>query len=136
MRSKIGGSLFPVGWRLVSAFVFSLGLLQSAHAGQDPRALEFFETKIRPLLVENCYTCHSADTNAHGGLRVDDRVGLLGGGNRGAAIVPGEPDKSLLLRAVRYTDKKLKMPPEGQLSAEQIADLTKWIKDGAAWPTA
>jgi hypothetical protein len=134
MRSFIDESHFPARWRVVSAFLVCLGTFQAAHAKQDPRALEFFETKIRPLLVENCYTCHSADTNAHGGLRVDDRVGLLGGGNRGAAVVPGEPEKSLLLRAVRYTDKKLKMPPEGPLSDEQIADFTKWIQDGAAWP--
>ncbi len=100
----------------------------------DAAALEFFEKKIRPLLVENCYTCHSANTNSHGGLRVDDRAGLVAGGNRGPAIVPGRPEDSVLLDAVSYRDKRLRMPPEGQLSDEQIADLTKWIADGAAWP--
>ncbi len=102
----------------------------------DAAKIEFFEKKIRPLLVANCYTCHSADTNSKGGLRVDDRNGLLHGGDRGAAIVPGDPEKSLLIRAVSHTDDDLKMPPEKQLSAEQVAVLTQWIRDGAAWPLA
>jgi cytochrome c553 len=97
-------------------------------------ALVFFESKIRPLFVEKCYTCHSANTNAKGGLRVDDLGGLLVGGNRGAAIFPGQPDQSLLLRAVSYNDKRLKMPPEEKLSDEEITNLTKWVADGAHWP--
>ncbi|MDB5295744.1 MAG: hypothetical protein JWO31_1727, partial [Phycisphaerales bacterium] len=105
-----------------------------ARAAEDPDAVAFFEKKIRPVLVENCYNCHSADTNAKGGLRVDDRVGLLSGGNTAAAIVPGKPGDSLLLKAVSYTDDGLKMPPKKQLSAEQVADLTTWIQNGAAWP--
>ena len=95
---------------------------------------EFFEKRIRPILVDNCYNCHSADTNSRGGLRVDDRNGLLNGGDHGAAIVPGKPDESLLLKAVSYTDGKLQMPPKKRLEPEQIADLRKWIADGAAWP--
>jgi hypothetical protein len=100
----------------------------------DPAAIEFFEKKIRPILVDNCYNCHSANTNAKGGLRVDDRNGLLQGGNGGEAVVPGNPKKSLLIQAVSYKDDSLKMPPKKQLSTEQVADLTKWIQDGAAWP--
>jgi len=96
--------------------------------------VEFFEKKIRPLLAGNCYNCHSADTNSQGGLRVDDRNGLIQGGGRGPALVPGQPEKSLLIQAVRHTHKKLKMPPKKHLSDQQILDLTKWIKDGAAWP--
>jgi cytochrome c553 len=95
--------------------------------------LAFFEKKIRPLLVENCYSCHSANTNSKGGLRVDDRNGLINGGGRGAAIVPGEPDKSLLLNAV-LKQGKVKMPPNKDLSEEQVADLRQWILDGATWP--
>jgi cytochrome c553 len=121
---------------------FSLALLAAAPGavlGQtappdDPKLVEFFEKKIRPLLVSNCYNCHSANTNAKGGLRVDDRNGLIQGGNRGPAVVPGQAEKSLVIEAVRYTKKGLKMPPKKQLSAQQIADLTQWIKDGAAWP--
>ena len=88
------------------------------------------------MLVDNCYNCHSANTNAKGGLRVDDRNGLLQGGDSGPAVVPGDPEKSLLIQAVRHADDDLKMPPKKQLTAEQIADLTQWIKDGAAWPAA
>ena len=101
---------------------------------KDTAALEFFEKKIRPLLADNCFNCHSTNTNSRGGLRVDDRNGLISGGDRGSAIVPGDPEKSLLIKAVRQTDSKLKMPPMKQLSEQQIADLTKWIQDGAIWP--
>ncbi|MCE9607320.1 MAG: PSD1 and planctomycete cytochrome C domain-containing protein [Planctomycetia bacterium] len=100
----------------------------------EPAKVEFFEKRIRPILVDNCYNCHSADTNSRGGLRVDDRNGLINGGEHGAAIVPGRPEESLLLKAVSYTDPKLQMPPKKQLTAEQVADLRKWIGDGAAWP--
>jgi cytochrome c553 len=96
--------------------------------------VEFFEKKIRPILVANCHTCHSAETNSKGGLRVDDRNGLIAGGGRGSAIAPGDVEKSLLIKAVSYTLPKLKMPPEKQLPPEQIEDLKKWIADGAAWP--
>jgi hypothetical protein len=104
-------------------------------ATHDERALvDFFEKKVRPLLAGNCFNCHSANTNSRGGLRLDDRNGMLSGGNNGPAIVPGHPEKSLLIRAVHYTDDDLKMPPKKQLSAEEVADLCRWIKDGAAWP--
>jgi hypothetical protein len=104
-------------------------------AGRDEAALiDYFEKKVRPVLVKNCYTCHSANTNAKGGLRVDDRNGLLQGGNRGPAIVPGQPAKSLLLQAVERSHKTLKMPPEQPLAEEEIAVLRQWIQDGAAWP--
>jgi cytochrome c553 len=106
---------------------------QSAPRDEEAR-VEFFEKKVRPILVTNCYTCHSADTNAKGGLRVDDRNGLINGGGRGPAVVPGAPDRSLLVQAIRRTHKVLKMPPEKPLEAGQIAILSQWIKDGAAWP--
>ncbi|HEY1065669.1 MAG TPA: c-type cytochrome domain-containing protein [Pirellulales bacterium] len=103
-------------------------------ASHDTAKVEFFEKKIRPLLASACYDCHSANTKPAGGLRVDDRNGLLSGGERGAAIAPGKPEASLLLKAVTHTAEKLKMPPDNKLSDEQVADLTKWIADGAAWP--
>src|SRR5262245_9251478 len=85
----------------------------SAASGQGASGsqaeVEFFEKKVRPLLVDNCNNCHSADANSRGGLRVDDRNGLLVGGNRGPAIVPGHPEKSLLIRAV-HRKGPLKMP--------------------------
>jgi hypothetical protein len=102
----------------------------------DPAKVEFFEKKIRPILADNCYHCHSADTKPAGSLRVDDRNGLLTGGNAGAAVVPGDPGKSLLLKRVTQKEEKRRMPLEGnRLTDEQVADLTIWIKDGAAWPT-
>ena len=126
------------GLRLLVALL--LVLLSVSRASADPassaddKRAEFFERKIRPLLASNCYNCHSANTNSQGGLRLDDRNGMISGGNRGPALVPGQPDKSLMLRAVRQGDDDLKMPPKKHLSDEQIADLTQWIKDGAAWP--
>ena len=134
-----------VGWqRVVPALVVGTFLVcQSATAAETKPAdatsdeaakVEFFEKKIRPTLVANCHTCHSAETNSKGGLRVDDRNGLIAGGGRGSAIAPGDVEKSLLIKAVSYTLPKLKMPPEKQLPAGQIDDLKKWIADGATWP--
>ena len=85
--------------------------------------------------MDHCYTCHSADTKPAGGLRVDDRDGLLSGGNSGAAVVPGDPAASLLIARVSHKNAKRRMPKEGQpLSGEEIATLSRWIRDGAAWP--
>lgn len=102
-------------------------------ASFEPAKIEFFEQKIRPLLLDNCINCHSADNGGKGELRVDDRLGLIDGGRRGAAVVPGHPEQSLLIKAVRHQGG-LEMPPKKQLSDEQIADLEKWVLDGAAWP--
>ncbi|MCS6777287.1 MAG: DUF1549 domain-containing protein, partial [Chthonomonadaceae bacterium] len=96
---------------------------------------EFFETRVRPLLVEQCFQCHSATQNvAMGRLQMDSRTKLLRGGGRGPAIVPGKPEESLLIRAIQHTDPQLQMPPNGKLTAEQIATLTEWIRRGAFWP--
>jgi len=129
-----------------SRIAASLGLLllAGAAAGEtpkvspdtDPAKVEFFEKKVRPILADHCYHCHSADTKPAGGLRVDDRNGLLAGGNSGPAVVPGSPEKSLLLKRSTQKEEKKRMPLEGKhLDDEQIAVLTQWIKDGAAWPT-
>jgi Protein of unknown function (DUF1553)/Protein of unknown function (DUF1549)/Planctomycete cytochrome C len=99
----------------------------------DPEAVAYFEKKVRPLLVNNCNSCHSATTNSKGGLRVDDRNGLIQGGGRGPAVIPGDPENSILIQAVVQAEDDLKMPPKKRLTAEEIAVLTKWIKDGAAW---
>lgn len=97
--------------------------------------LEFFEKSVRPVLVANCYQCHAkVNEMAQGGMQLDSREGLLKGGKRGAALVPGDPAKSLILHALSYQDSGLKMPPKGKLSAEEIAALTKWVKEGALWP--
>lgn len=112
----------------------SPALVRGEPATHEKESVAYFEKKIRPLLVDKCSNCHSASTNARGGLRIDDRNGLIQGGNRGPAVVPGHPEKSLLIQAVRYADD-LKMPPRKQLDEEQLAILTKWIQDGAAWPS-
>src|SRR5688572_21283689 len=100
----------------------------------DPGGIEFFENKIRPLLVEACCQCHSEGKKRKGGLLLDSRDGMLKGGETGPAIVAGSVDKSLLLKAVDYKDEELQMPPDGKLSAAQIADLEAWVKMGAPDP--
>lgn len=102
--------------------------------GQSPsvsQASDFFENKIRPILANNCYDCHTSAEM--GGLRVDSRERLLQGGKSGAAIVPADPEKSLLIQAVRQTGD-LKMPKGGKLKADEVAALVEWVKAGAVWP--
>ena len=113
-----------------------LSLVPAIASGNPPAdKLDFFERKVRPILVENCYSCHSADTKPAGGLRVDDRNGLVAGGNTGPAIVPGDPDKGNLLKRVVHGDGKRRMPPEGDgLGSEKVEILRQWIRDGAVWP--
>ena len=101
----------------------------------DEAGIEFFEKKIRPLLVKHCYECHSAEAKEIGGkLLLDHREGVLKGGDTGPAIEPGKPDKSLLITAIRYDDAELQMPPKGKLPATAIADLEAWVKLGAPDP--
>lgn len=110
-------------------------LLSAANAQPAAEQVDFFEKKVRPVLVNRCYACHSADTKPAGGLRVDDRNGLLTGGDSGPAIIPGEPEKSLLLDRIRHQNPKRRMPKEGDpVTDAELADLKAWIKDGVAWP--
>ena len=91
-----------------------------------------FEMHVRPLLVEKCYACHTEERM--GGLQLDTREHAMKGGKDGAVIVPGDPEKSLLVQALRYTNPKLKMPPGGRLKDDQIAAVEAWVKVGAVWP--
>lgn len=93
----------------------------------------FFESKIRPLLVERCMECHG-EKKQKGGLRLDSRAAWQQGGDSGAAIKPGDLEASLLIKAVRYADKDLQMPPKKQLTAEEVAALEQWVKIGAPDP--
>ena len=95
---------------------------------------KFFESKVRPLLVERCFECHSHGKKIKGGLVLDSRGGWEMGGESGPALVPGKPDDSLLIKAIRYTDPDLSMPPKKRLSAEEVAVLTEWVKLGAPDP--
>ncbi|KAA6456671.1 DUF1549 domain-containing protein [Acidobacteria bacterium AB60] len=102
--------------------------LKAVAGESDP---DFFENKIRPILANNCYECHS--DSASGGLRLDSREGLQKGGRLGQVIVPGDPDKSLLIQAIRQTGT-LKMPQGGKLHDDDIATLVAWVQKGARWP--
>ena len=104
---------------------------------QAPTAeqLQFFEVDVRPVLVEHCHKCHGP-TKEWAGLRLDSREAMLRGGDSGPAIIPGEPDKSLLIRAIRHEDPNLKMPEEGKLTDRQIADLVRWVEMGAPFPAS
>jgi cytochrome c553 len=98
-----------------------------------PEQIEFFEKKVRPVLVEHCFECHS-EKKQKGGLRLDSRASAVKGGEFGPAIVPGTPEKSLLVEAVSYANEDMQMPPKKKLSDAQIQDLTAWVKLGAPWP--
>lgn len=103
-----------------------------------PEQLTFFENKVRPVLVEQCYSCHSTAAKEKGKLKaallVDSRQGLLTGGETGPALVPGKPQESLLLKVIRHEIKGAEMPPTGKLPESVITDLTKWIEMGAPDP--
>jgi uncharacterized protein DUF1553/uncharacterized protein DUF1549/cytochrome c len=115
-------------------FCFVLALDRMA-AETTPEGADFFEKRIRPVLVDKCYKCHSEQSEkVKGGLFVDSAAGLRKGGESGPAVVPGDVEKSLLIDAVRYHDKDLQMPPKQQLTPEQITDFESWVKMGAPDP--
>ncbi len=122
---------------LLPRFVIGLlaYLLYAVPSASSQEGVDFFERKIRPVLVQHCYSCHTgAVKKLKGGLSVETRQGLLEGGDNGPAMVPGKPDESLLIKAIRHTDPDLKMPRKEKLPAEVIADFEKWIKMGAPDP--
>ncbi|NBV32706.1 MAG: hypothetical protein EBR81_02585 [Proteobacteria bacterium] len=102
----------------------------------DPADVEFFEKSVRPLLEEHCVQCHSASKGkTKGGLALDNASAVLKGGDTGPALVPGSPEKSLLIKAVSYTDPELKMPPDDkQMPKADVAILQEWIHRGAYDP--
>ncbi len=101
---------------------------EARHAGE-----QFFERKIRPLLIEHCHKCHAADKQK-GGLKLDSLAGLIHGGDSGAAIVPGDAKHSLLMQAIRWDENFVQMPPTKKLPESAIADFERWINLGAPWP--
>src|SRR5688572_18888654 len=130
-------SMKPI-WRPV---VVSLLLALAAFRGyaiQEPpsaQAIEFFEKRVRPVLAQNCWRCHGP-AQQQSNLRLDGIDRILAGGKRGPAIVPGQPEQSRLIRAIRYEEPELQMPPVGKLAEQQIADLTAWVAMGAPWPAS
>jgi hypothetical protein len=126
---------YKIGWH----GVFLTGLLLSGGtrlvAQQSPENAEFFEKKIRPVLVERCYACHGPAVNPpKAALRLDSADGWRKGGERGPEITPGDPESSRLIQAIRYQNPDLQMPPTGRLALEQIADFEAWVKMGAPDP--
>ena len=125
-------------WILALAAFGPLALLThsgpalQAQASPGAAQAAFFEQKVRPVLAENCLSCHSA--SAMGGLRLDSRDALLKGGKTGPAVVPGDPDKSLIITAVRHSGAVNMPMGSDKLADEKIADLVAWVKDGAVFP--
>ncbi|MCC6366557.1 MAG: PSD1 domain-containing protein [Bryobacterales bacterium] len=115
--------------RRLPLLLFSLAACLTAQPADD-----FFESKIRPLFAANCYACHTQ--SQMGGLRLDSGEAVLKGGKSGPAVIPGKPDESLLIQAVRRTHSRLKMPPTAPLKADEVALLEAWVKAGAKWPEA
>ncbi|MFO0060781.1 MAG: DUF1549 domain-containing protein, partial [Planctomyces sp.] len=109
-------------------------MLQADEPSADRQAqLEFFETRIRPVLVQHCYQCHSAESKSvKGGLLLDSAAGLLTGGDSGPAIVPGRSTESVLIHALNYDS--FQMPPTGRLPAAVVRDFEQWIEAGAVDP--
>ncbi len=118
--------------RIEIAFILLISVVPAAAQTVDAGSPEFFENKVRPLLANSCFGCHS--NSALGGLRLDSLDAMKKGGKRGTAIVPGDPEKSLLISAVKQTDAALKMPMGGKLKDSEIGDLEAWVKAGAVWP--
>ena len=125
--------------RAATAWVLLLGIWPLAKAPGTAAAeltatdRQFFETRIRPVLVQHCYGCHAADAeDLAAGLRLDHREGMLAGGQSGTVVVPGDPDASLLIQALRYDG--LEMPPEQPLPATVVADFEHWVRRGANDP--
>ena len=128
LRRRPPAAFLCAGWGVL--FLWPLGA--AAAAPPAPGANDYFEKSVRPVLATHCFECHGPKKQ-RGGLRLDSRAALLTGGDTGPALVPGNPDKSLLVKAVHYKGE-LKMPPKGQLAPKQIAALAAWIRQGAPWP--
>jgi mono/diheme cytochrome c family protein len=129
-RGQFAFGVTVLVWVMVGA---AAGLGAKARAvSVDPQSADFFETHVRPVLADNCYACHGPERQM-AGVRLDSRVAMLKGGGHGPVLVPGDPEKSAIIRAIRYTGA-VKMPPPGKLSDAAIQALTAWVKAGAPWP--
>ncbi|MBT5925766.1 MAG: DUF1549 domain-containing protein [Verrucomicrobia bacterium] len=129
-RSQLIGVRMLLGTFLVFMMAFNMAAI---HANND-EGVGYFETHIRPVLIEHCYECHSESEKIKGGLRLDIRQGLEIGGDSGKALEPGAPENSLLMEAIHYTNPDLEMPPNGKLPQSQVALIENWIRMGAPDP--
>ncbi len=131
--SRVTGQFARKSTLLCSAIVLLLGIDARAQAPATPEQLEFFEKSIRPILVQRCYECHG-DKEQKSKLRMDHISTVLKGGERGPAIVPGDPASSNLVKAIEYQDPKFSMPPKKMLDDVEIDLLIEWVRMGAPWP--
>jgi mono/diheme cytochrome c family protein len=140
MQTTIHRSRRLVGWsRVLASSAMVLLTSLSIARGDEPKAPSaeasaYFETSVRPVLAEQCFQCHGAKKQS-GGLRLDSRTAILQGGDGGPALVVGEPDKSLLVQAIRHQGE-LKMPEKGKLPDPAIEAVATWVKMGAPWPAS
>src|SRR5258706_10216369 len=124
--------------RICLSLCASLLFVRAGLAGDAPATAvpsehaRFFESKVRPLLAENCQSCHG-EKKQKGGLRLDSAEAIRKGGKDGAILVPGKPEESKIITAISYQDKDLQMPPEDRLSPQQVSILTEWVRMGAPW---
>lgn len=122
--------------RLIVGAILLVGIHGPAWAAPQDKpsaeAIAFFESQVRPLLAASCFKCHGK-APGKGSLLLSSRTGLSAGGESGPVIVPGKPDESLLISAVRYQNGQLRMPPDGKLPGEDIARLERWVQEGATW---
>ncbi len=136
-RRRADGLLRPTirQLALASLFMLTAGKAMADDRKSEPDAADFFESKVRPVLVEHCYKCHSTQAKTpRGNLRLDSLDGMKKGGDTGPAIVPGDVNGSLLVQAVRYKDEQMKMPPKGKLPEATVATLERWVRTGAVMP--
>ncbi|HWN96537.1 MAG TPA: DUF1549 domain-containing protein, partial [Methylomirabilota bacterium] len=137
MNTKALRSASLLKW-VCGAAVFAFLAIDSRAAEPTKAQIDFFENTVRPVLANSCYKCHSTKADkVKGGLLLDSREAVLKGGDSGPALVAGSPDQSLLIKAIRYTDPDLQMPPKGdKLTEQQINDLIAWVRMGAPDPRA
>ena len=129
------GFVFKLLIAVICCLTLSASALPQTTQPLTKEQLDFFENKIRPIFTDNCYKCHSPSKGTpKAGLELDWKGGWQKGGGYGPVIIPGDPDKSELIQAVRYTDSNLQMPPDGKLSTDQINNLVTWVRMGALDP--
>jgi hypothetical protein len=127
------GAILAAAWALDSARADEAKSPSRAAASPAPEAEEFFEARVRPILVARCGKCHGPRKQSSG-LRLDSRQAILKGGDSGPAVVPAQPEQSLLIQAVSHRHDELKMPPGGKLPDSEVVLLTRWVALGAPWP--
>ena len=123
------GPVAVAAW--IAAWISALSGSGLSIAARADDAANHFESRVRPVLVARCFSCHGPEKQK-GGLRLDSLVGMLRGGESGRAIEPGDPDASGLVAAIRH--ESLEMPPDGMLAADEIAAIGAWVRQGAVWP--